>query len=109
MRLRRRLSDRSSGAMQRDSVALLRAELDRLGILIKRRARAGDGWPADTGSPAAPSDVLQNRIDRGDIVHQGEAYPGQHEALIDPELWQIVQEKLIANRHERARGSRSAA
>jgi site-specific DNA recombinase len=34
--------------------------------------------------------MLQNRIYRGDIVHQGEAYPGQHEAILDPEVWQIV-------------------
>src|SRR6202022_2624386 len=44
--------------------------------------------------------LLQNRIYRGEIVHQGEAYPGQHEAIIDPELWQIVQDKLTANRRE---------
>ena len=44
--------------------------------------------------------MLQNRIYRGEIVHQGTAYPGQHEAIIDPELWQIVQDKLAANRQE---------
>jgi site-specific DNA recombinase len=36
------------------SVALLRAELERLGIVSKRRAPA-DGWPAANISPAAPS------------------------------------------------------
>ena len=46
--------------------------------------------------------MLQNRIYRGEIVHQGAAYPGQHEAIVDPELWQIVQDKLAANRHERS-------
>ena len=46
--------------------------------------------------------MLQNRIYRGEIAHQGAAYPGQHEAIVDQELWRIVQEKLIANRHERA-------
>jgi hypothetical protein len=39
---------------------------------------------------------------RGDIVHQGEAHPGQHEAILDPELWQIVQNKLAVHRQERA-------
>jgi hypothetical protein len=29
--------------------------------------------------------MLQNRIYRGDIVHQGTAYPGQHAAVLDPE------------------------
>jgi site-specific DNA recombinase len=46
--------------------------------------------------------MLQNRLYRGEITHQGEAYPGQHEAILDPELWQIVQDKLAANRQERA-------
>src|ERR1700704_7189908 len=45
--------------------------------------------------------MLQNRIYRGEIVHQGTAYPGQHTAILDPELWQIVQDKLAANRQER--------
>jgi site-specific DNA recombinase len=46
--------------------------------------------------------MLQNRLYRGDIVHQGEAYPGQHAAILDPELWQIVQNKLAVHRQERA-------
>ena len=46
--------------------------------------------------------MLQNRIYRGEIFHQGTAYPGQHEAILDPELWQIVQDKLAANRQERS-------
>src|SRR5580692_8053426 len=46
--------------------------------------------------------TLQNRIYRGEITHQGTAYPGQHKAILDPELWQIVQDKLTANRRERS-------
>ena len=62
-----------------------------------------DGWPAVNGSPAgALYLMLQNRIYRGDIVHQGVAYSGQHAAILDLELWQIVQDKLAANRQERA-------
>jgi hypothetical protein len=30
------------------------------------------------------------------------AYPGQHDAVIDLELWQLVQDKLAVNRHERS-------
>src|ERR1700737_1255176 len=46
--------------------------------------------------------MLQNRIYRGDIVHQGTAFPGQHAAILDPELWQIVKDKLAVHRQERA-------
>ena len=65
----------------------------RISLLIERksRLRAGHSYL-----------MLQNRIYRGDIVHQGTAYPGQHKAILDPELWQIVQDKLAANRQERS-------
>ena len=79
------------------SVSLLRAELDRLGIVSKRREGAGGRLAGGQHfSRGALYLMLQNRLYRGDIVHQGEAYPGQHEAILDPELWQIVQDKLAA-------------
>jgi site-specific DNA recombinase len=85
------------------SVFLLRAELDRLGIVSKRREGAcGRLAGGQHFSRGALYLMLQNRIYRGDIVHQGEAYPGQHKAILDPELWHIVQDKLAANRQERA-------
>jgi site-specific DNA recombinase len=84
------------------SVALLRGELDRLGIVSKRREGAGGRLAGGQHfSRGALYLMLQNRTYRGEIVHQGTAYPGQHEAIIDPELWQIVQDKLAANRQER--------
>ncbi len=85
------------------SVSLLRAELDRLGIVSKRREGAGGRLAGGQHfSRGALYLMLQNRLYQGNIVHQGEAYPGQHEAILDPELWQIVQNKLAANRQERA-------
>jgi site-specific DNA recombinase len=85
------------------SVSLLKAELDRLGKVSKRREGAAGGLAGGQHfSRGALYLMLQNRIYRGDILHQGEAYPGQHKAIIDPELWQIVQDKLAANRHERS-------
>jgi site-specific DNA recombinase len=83
------------------SVALLRDELDRLGIVSKRREGAGGRLAGGQHfSRGALYLMLQNRIYRGEIVHQGTAYLGQHAAIIDPELWQIVQDKLAANRRE---------
>jgi site-specific DNA recombinase len=85
------------------SVALLKAELDRLGIVSKRREGAGGRLAGGQHfSRGALYLMLQNRIYRGEIVHQGAAYPGQHKAILDPELWQIVQDKLTANRRERS-------
>jgi hypothetical protein len=51
--------------------------------------------------------MLQNRIYRGEIVHKDKHYPGEHEAIIDPELWDAVQEKLAANAVERSTGGRA--
>jgi site-specific DNA recombinase len=48
--------------------------------------------------------MLQNRLYRGEVAHKDQIYPGQHEAIIDPELWQMVQDKLAANRRERSLG-----
>jgi DNA invertase Pin-like site-specific DNA recombinase len=85
------------------SVALVKAELDRLGIVSKRREGAGGRLAGGQHfSRGALYLMLQNRIYRGEITHQGTAYPGQHEAILDPELCQIVQDKLAANRRERA-------
>jgi site-specific DNA recombinase len=85
------------------SVALLKAELDRLGLVSKRREGAGGRLAGGQRfSRGALYLMLQNRTYRGDIVHQGTTYSGQHQAILDPELWQIVQDKLAANRQERA-------
>ena len=41
--------------------------------------------------------LLANPIYRGQIVHKGEVYPGEHEPIVPEDLWQAVQDKLRAN------------
>jgi DNA invertase Pin-like site-specific DNA recombinase len=41
--------------------------------------------------------LLANPIYRGQIVHKGEAYPGEHAAIVPEDLWQAVQDKLKDN------------
>ena len=48
--------------------------------------------------------MLQNRIYRGEIVHKDQAYPGEHDPIIDDDLWQGVQTTLAANRVDRGAG-----
>ncbi|NQV93816.1 MAG: recombinase family protein [Sphingomonadales bacterium] len=45
--------------------------------------------------------LLSNRIYRGMIVHKGEAFEGEHEAIVPQELWEKVQQVLA----KRASGS----
>ena len=87
------------------SVSLLSAELARRDIVSKRREGAGGQLAGGKQfSRGALYLMQQNRIYRGEIVHQGVPYPGRHGAIIDPELWRIVQDRLAANRHERSSG-----
>jgi site-specific DNA recombinase len=48
--------------------------------------------------------ILQNRIYRGEIVHKGVAYPGQHAAIVDGNLWEAAASRLKANRSDRETG-----
>ena len=88
------------------SVRVLGHELDRLGVVSKRREGAGGVLAGGNRfSRGALYTLLQNHLYRGEIAHQGNIYPGQHDAIIDAELWQRVQEKLAGNRQARALGA----
>jgi site-specific DNA recombinase len=42
------------------------------------------------------------------LVHKGTAYPGEHEALVDREIWDKAHAILAENRHRRASRTRAA-
>ena len=88
------------------SVSALQLELDRDGIVSKRRKDAsGRSTGGKSIARGALYLMLQNRIYRGEIVHKGEAYPGEHDAIINVELWNSVAGRLAANRRERELGT----
>lgn len=84
------------------SVTLLQEELDRQGIRSKRREGAGGrlagGRPFSRGILYL---ILQNHLYRGEVAHKGNVYSGQHEAIVDADLWRVVHEKLATNRKAR--------
>lgn len=84
------------------SVTLLQAELDAHGHRSKRREGAGGliagGRPLSRGILYL---ILQNQLYRGEVEHKGNVYPGQHEAIVEAQLWTIVQEKLSSSRRNR--------
>jgi DNA invertase Pin-like site-specific DNA recombinase len=49
--------------------------------------------------------MLQNRIYRGEISHRGSVYPGEHQAIVDAELWTAVQQRLAQARTQRRSGA----
>jgi len=88
------------------SVRALQAELDAEGIRSKRRTLAdGTLYGGQKLSRGALYLMLQNRIYRGEITHKGDAYPGEHPAIVDEALWDEVQAILADNRVKRATGS----
>ena len=90
------------------SVSFLKNELDAEGIVSKKRTNPSGrflgGRPITRG---ALYHLLQNRIYIGEIVHKDTSYPGEHDGIIDRNLWDQVQDLLTDNRVERV--SRSAA
>ena len=87
------------------SVRTLQTELDAAGIVSKRRIAAdGSQYGAQRFSRGALYLMLKNRIYRGEIVHKGKAFPGEHSAIIEEEPWLRVQRHLEDNRVERRNG-----
>ncbi len=84
------------------SVRRLKQELDAAGILSKVRvAESGRRWGGKPFARGALYLMLQNRIYLGETVHKDKSYPGEHEGIVDRELWDAVQAKLMENRVER--------
>ena len=92
--------------VQLRSVRALRAELDDEGVRSKRRVFAdGTQVGGQRFSRGALYLMLQNRVYRGEITHKGDAYPGEHQPIVDKALWDEVQAVLAENRIDRATGS----
>jgi site-specific DNA recombinase len=76
-------------------VSQLRAELDRKGIRSKQRTlTSGQVLGGCLFGRGALYHLLRNRIYRGEVMHKGIAYPGEHAAIVDEQLWNHVQAKL---------------
>ena len=90
------------------TVRALRDDLAAAGVVSKRRM-AADGSPygGQRFSRGALYLMLKNRIYRGEIVHKGKAFPGEHAAIVDEDLWRGVQSHLEENRTERREGDKA--
>jgi site-specific DNA recombinase len=87
------------------SVRELKEDLDATGIVSKvRTASDGSRYGGQPLARGALYLLLQNRIYRGEIVHKGKSYPGEHEAIVDETLWNDVYAILAGNRVDRAHG-----
>ncbi len=86
------------------AVRLVQDSLNRDGIRTKRRiSRNGNVTGGQPFSRGALYAILRNRLYLGEITHQGESYPGQHDAIVARELFDAVQDQLDARGPQIAR------
>lgn len=96
--MRRYLEIRTAPAL----IEVLRAE----GVVTKVQQRTSG--PHRGGIPFARGSLfylLKNPVYRGKIVHKGKVYDGEHEAIVDAELWDAVQAQLAAKAPPRKRST----
>ncbi|OZA56836.1 MAG: resolvase, partial [Sphingomonadales bacterium 39-62-4] len=80
------------------SATTLTRELVAVGTLNKR------GKPIDKGFLYK---LFRNRLYLGEAVHKGTSYPGEHQAIITPELWDQVHAILQESPRQRAANTRT--
>src|SRR5215203_2626704 len=77
-------------------------ELQSLTALMQDLARSRIGTKGGTTfGKGALAYLLRNRIYLGEIRHQGRRYPGEHEPIIERELFEAVQTKLTSQAQAR--------
>ncbi len=79
------------------SVRLLKQELDRRGVVSKIRiGKNGVQMGGKAYSRGKLYKLLSNPIYKGEIRHIKDCYPGQHQPIIDIDLWEKTRELLVA-------------
>lgn len=79
------------------TVAQLKACMDAQGVVSKVRTIKGKTTGSITISRNGYHTILKCPLYRGMIHHKGQHYPGNHQAIIDQEIWDAVQAQLAAN------------
>jgi len=90
--------------LELQSVPALIERLRSDGLVTKNQQR--NSGPHRGGIPFARGSLfhlLKNPIYRGKIVHKGQVYDGEHQPIVDEELWDAVQAKLAAKAPPRKR------
>jgi DNA invertase Pin-like site-specific DNA recombinase len=91
------------------SVRGLITDLSSTGIRTKRKH--GKDGTIRGGAPfsrGALYHLLKNRLYRGEISYRDKVYPGEHQAIVDADLFDTVQQRLEQNAADRRSGNAAA-
>jgi site-specific DNA recombinase len=91
--------------------SIYRAYLDLGTVRLLQQHLAEQGITGKSGrylARGALFHLLQNRVYRGEVAHRGNVYPGEHEAIVDAELWAAVQRGLAESRADRRLGGNAS-
>lgn len=92
--------------LQLGTVQKLRERAKKLGLVTKRRLRAGGqmtgGLPFTRGHLYQ---LLSNPLYIGEVAHGGASYPGQHEPIVERPTFEAVRQQLEGNAAGRRSGS----
>jgi site-specific DNA recombinase len=78
--------------------------LDLVRELAEQGVRNKRGKPVDKGFVYK---LLHNRLYRGEAVHKGQSHPGEHQAIVDQDLWDKVHAILGDSPGKRAGSTRA--
>ena len=95
--------------LQHGLIRVVKERAEDIGLRSRQRVhgsgRVFGGKPFDRGHV---HHILNNPIYAGRIRHKGQVFEGQHPAIIDPVIWEKVQEMLI-NGAQKTRGTKRKA
>ena len=91
--------------------SIYRAYLDLGAVRLVQQHLAEKGITGKGDRPLARGalfHLLQNRVYRGEVAHRGNVYPGEHEAIVEAELWKAVQRGLAESRADQRLGGNAS-
>ena len=81
-------------------------ELEQRGIRSKARTnRHGHAYGSVPMTRGAIYAILQNRLYIGEVAHKGQIYPGQHDAIVDQQIFDNAQALLAQRRIDKHEGA----
>ena len=95
--------------LKHGAIRLVKEHADALGLRSRQRVRGAGRISGGTAFDRGHiHHILSNPIYAGRIRHKGQVYEGQHPAIIEPMIWERVQE-MLAGGATKARGAKRVA